>query len=365
MGCISSSAPRPVRRLPRVRVEQPQPMVPSSSTTEQIQTIASQSSMASMGSMGSFADWRSFLSFNTYFNQTDEPQILEYKFIRSIGRGGHAEVYLVEHVETKELYAAKIYSKLSACKSTLGAEQMIDKITREIEIMFVLKHPNIISLKEVLDDDETNSIIFILFYASHGSLLPRGAYSKPMPEERCRWIFAQVAHGLREVHQQNIVHRDIKPENILMHDNDRALLSDFSASRVLDEDGLLEDSDGTPVFYSPEECRGTAYLAKPTDVWALGVSLYVMIYGHLPFFDLSNDAYYLTQLAKISTMIQESPVEFDPDVEVSDDLRDLFEKILDKNPDTRLTIEEVLEHPWVQKAGYDPDNIVLPEYLRE
>ena len=171
--------------------------------------------------------WRNFLSFNSYFNQTDDPQILEYKFIRSIGRGAHAEVYLVEQIEMKEYYAAKIYSKSFLYRNTLNHEQMINKVMRELEIMNMFAHRNIIHLKEVLDDDETNSVILILFYASHGSLLPRGSHSKPIPEARCQWIFAQVALALREVHNMNVVHRDIKPENILMHDDDRAVLSDF------------------------------------------------------------------------------------------------------------------------------------------
>ena len=361
MGCISSTAPRPVTRIPREPVREDEQIAMQSSTSDQLHVITTQ---GSINSLCSSCDWRNFLSFNSYFNQTDDPQILEYKFIRSIGRGAHAEVYLVEQIEMKEYYAAKIYSKSFLYRNTLNHEQMINKVMRELEIMNMFAHRNIIHLKEVLDDDETNSVILILFYASHGSLLPRGSHSKPIPEARCQWIFAQVALALREVHNMNVVHRDIKPENILMHDDDRAVLSDFSASMLLEGDGILEDTDGTPVYYSPEECSGSSYLAKPTDVWALGVSLYVMVFGHLPFFDLSNDAYYLTQLAKISQMIQEKPVELDPEIEVSDELRDLFTKILDKDPKTRLTIDEVLEHPWVKQAGYDPDNVVLPAYLR-
>jgi serine/threonine protein kinase len=246
----------------------------------------------------------------------------------------------------------------------MSHEQMITKIEREIAIMHSCSHPNIVGLHEVLEDCDTDSLILIVTYADHGSLLPQRFVSDPIPEERCRWIFAQIAEAVRAIHVVNIVHRDIKPENILTCDRDHVLLADFSAAKCLaDDSDLISDIDGTPAFYSPEECRGELYHAKPADIWSMGVSLYLMVFGHLPFFDAIEPEGYLTQLFKILKAIQESELKLDPNLNISEDLSDLLFRLMDKNAQTRLTAEQVLAHPWVVKAGYDPQNIKLPEYL--
>jgi serine/threonine protein kinase len=309
-----------------------------------------------------------YVSFSTFFNQVEDPQIFEYKFLKSIGRGGHAEVYLCEHEETGEKFAAKVYSKTLLFKNTMYHKGMANRVEQEIQVMMLLKHPNLMPLREVLDDDETDSVIFILDYAPFGSLLPHSSVSTPIPEERCRWIFAQLASAVQEIHRLNVVHRDIKPENIMMDVGDRAILSDFSAARLL-EDGtdLVDDTDGTPAFYSPEQCKGQAYHAKPSDIWSMGVSLYLMVFGHLPFFEEKKEdsSFYLTQLFKISQMIQVKELRLDRDIEISEQMEDLLYKVMDKNPVTRLEINQVLAHPWVAQAGYNPECPKIPDYLKE
>lgn len=313
----------------------------------------------------SSTDWREWMSFNTLMSQTENPQIFEYRFEKMIGRGGHAQVYLVTHVETNENFAAKIYTRTLLYRNLAERERILERIMREVDIMSRFDHRNIMKLREVLDDEETNSIIFIIPYASRGSLLPRNSTSTPIPEHRAKWIFAQIAVAVSEIHKANVVHRDIKPENVMMGDDDKAMLADFSTSVELPPgDDMVEDTEGTPVYYSPEECRGLPYHAKPADVWALGASLYVMIFGRLPFFAFDDTGYYLTQLLKVSRMIQENPIEFLPEIPISAELRDLLVKMMDKNPETRLTIDEVIDHPWVKSAGYDPKNVKIPAYLK-
>jgi [calcium/calmodulin-dependent protein kinase] kinase len=160
------------------------------------------------------------------------------------------------------------------------------------------------------------------------------------------------------LHAINVVHRDIKPENILIGANDHVYLADFSAAKMLSPDSdFANDTDGTPAFYSPEECRGQGYHAKPAEVWSLGVSLYLMAFGHLPFYDQGEPDSYAQQLFKVFKAIQEVELAFDPEIKVSDEMRDILLRLLDKNPETRLTIEEGLAHPWVARAGYDPDGV--------
>lgn len=350
MGCSASA-----------RQEAVVPMERKPDTSTDYDTMQNGESGFTQTSTG---DWREWMSFNTFMNETENPQIFEYKFERMIGRGSHGQVYMVNHVETNEKFAAKIYTKPFLYKNSIERERLWERIAREIEIMSRFKHRNIMKLTEVLDDEETNSIIFILPYASHGSLLPCNATSNPIPEERAKWIFAQLAVAVKELHDANVVHRDIKPENVMMCDNDLAMLADFSTSmEVPPGNDILEETDGTPVYYSPEECMGCPFRAKPADVWSLGVSLYVMVFGRLPFFTFDDTGYYLTQLVKVSRMIQNDPVEFPAEISISSELRDLLEKVMDKNPDDRLTIEQVLDHPWVKSAGYDPENVIVPSYL--
>ncbi|OHS98588.1 CAMK family protein kinase [Tritrichomonas foetus] len=315
---------------------------------------------------GSYRDWRDVVSFPTFMTQSEKPQIFEYEFIRSIGRGAQAEVYLVQNVETKVQLAAKVYDKAFLYRNNLGdTEQPIQKTVREIQIMSTLKHPNCMGLIEVLDDDYTNSVIIILQYADAGSLLPQRSKTEPIPEPLARTYFFQIASGVCHIHMHNITHRDIKPENIMKFSDGRIAIADFSASVILDNpDGLLEDTDGTPAFYSPEQCTGKPYLAKPTDVWACGVSLYILLYGKLPFFDVTDDGFFLSQFFRIAKQIQSEEVTFDPSIDVSDEAKDLIIHCLDKNAQTRYTIEEVLKHEWLEPCYSDPDIIRIEgEYI--
>lgn len=321
------------------------------------------SNSSNLSSMSSYRDWRDCVSFTTFIHKAEQPQIFEYKFIKSIGHGSHGEVFMVQHTETGNIYAAKIYDKLQLYNNGLGVdEQPLDRVYREMQVMAFLKHPNIINLIEILDDDYTNSFIFIIDYADKGSLLRQQLTSDPIPEDVSQKIFAQVAFALQYIHSMNVIHRDIKPENIMMNSDGKACLGDFSvAGFIEDENDEIDDTEGTPAFFSPEECTGMPFRAKPVDVWALGVSLYHMIFGKLPFFDIDEDGYFISQLFKISQDIQNKPLVFLSNIEISDDLHDLFIKILNKDPAKRLTIDEVVQHPWVAAVGYVPDMTNYPQ----
>ena len=307
-----------------------------------------------LSAISSFRDWRECMSFTTFMSQEKDPQIFEYQFIKSIGKGSHAEVYLVKHIESHVEMAAKIYDKFFLYRNTIGdSSQPIERVYREMEIMSTINHPNTMGLQEILDDDYTNSYIFIMPYADKGCLQTE-LEAKAIPENRAQFIFAQIAEAVFYLHSLDICHRDIKPENIMMFSDGKSVLSDFSAAIILPEDtDVIDETDGTPAFYSPEECTGEPFKAKPADIWALGVTLYYMIYSHLPFYDDSDDSCFLSQLFKISQQIQNEPLILDEDVEISDSLKDLFEKLIDKNPETRLTAEQVMAHPWVAAAHYE------------
>ncbi|KAK8891398.1 hypothetical protein M9Y10_028606 [Tritrichomonas musculus] len=373
MGCGSSkptvqSAVSTVSKIPKQFTKGSLPKldidanVPSTSFRD-FDSVDSNSQNDQSYSCDSYKEWRDVISFPTFMTQSEKPQIFEYEFIKSIGRGAQAEVYLVKNVETGEFLAAKVYDKNFLYRNNLGdAEQPIQKTIREIQIMSSLNHPNCMSLVEVLDDDYTNTIIIIFPYADGGSLLPQSLKTKPIPEERAKFYFYQIACGVKYIHEHNIIHRDIKPENIMKFSGDRIVLADFSASVVLDSpDELLEDTDGTPAFYSPEQCTGKPYEGKPTDIWACGVSLYILLYGKLPFFDVTDDDFFLSQFFKIAHQIQHEEVNFDPNIQVSNESKDLISHCLEKDAKKRYTIEDVLKHPWLESCYNDPVLIRIEE----
>ncbi|KAH0787944.1 CAMK family protein kinase [Histomonas meleagridis] len=302
------------------------------------------------------------ISFQTFISGAlGRPLLFEYEFKKSIGHGSQSEVFLVENVETNVQYAAKVYDKFFLYRNNLSdSEPPINKLIREIQIMSTLNHPNCMNLIEVLDDDCTNSIILILPLAQ-SFLLPQRSKVSPIPEPICKLYFFQIASGLEHIHSHNYIHHDIKPENILLFPDGRIAITDFSTSIILDSsDGILEDTDGTPAFFSPEQCTGQSYRGKPADIWSCGVSLYMMLYGKLPFFDISEEGFFLSHLFNIAKQIQYNDVTFNENVNVSEDAKDLILHCLDKNPESRYTIEQVLSHKWLS-ACYEDEEILRIE----
>lgn len=301
-------------------------------------------------------DWENVMTFSSFLNGSNTT-LLNYEFHEMLGRGSHARVYLVHNIENDVDYAAKVFDKSHFNRIMIGEpNSAFDRVVNEMQIMSMLNHPNCIHLEEVLEDDVTNTIIFIMTYADKGALLKSSNDATALGEDTTKPIFYQISKAVKFIHENNIVHRDIKPENILLCNNGRAILSDFSASSVMiSNNQLFDDTTGTPVFYSPEECTGNSYKPKPADIWSLGVSLYIMHYGHLPFFNVIENGIYLSQFYKISKQIQEDPVLFDENIPISPELKDLLLHMLDKDPETRYTIDEVINHPWFKDAlsAYD------------
>jgi [calcium/calmodulin-dependent protein kinase] kinase len=289
--------------------------------------------------------------FKVFVETAAIPQISHYRVLRRLGSGSSADVYLVEDTESEEYYAAKVYSTRGR-QGGKRDESIVAAIEKEITIMRACSHPNIVPVFDVVSDSWTITLSVIITYAKKGSLLPPRFISDPISEERCQRVFAQLASAVCAMHTANVVHRDIKPENIFVLENDSVLLGDFSSATFVDpESDLVYGHEGTPLFYSPEECVGETFRGKPADIWSMGVSLYLMVFGHLPFGGgLSSDAY-VSQLMSVFKSIQEDELKLDPSIPISADLENLLFKLLDKNSETRLTAEQVVDHPWVTQAN--------------
>jgi serine/threonine protein kinase len=285
----------------------------------------------------------------SFYNPRRKPTVFEYRFIEHLGRGAHSDVFLVVNEDTNEKFAAKVYGKHYLYRTTIGApEPPIERLMREVGIMETINHPNCMPLVEILDDEETQSLILIVPHADDGALSAHSWKCARIPEETARFQFAQIARALRHIHSLNIIHRDLKPDNILKFKDGRVVLADFSVALQLEDDSvLLEDTDGAPAYYSPEQCEGERYLGKLADVWAFGMMLYVMIYGMFPFLDPGDDLFF-ARFMVIMERIVSREYKYPPSVPISPELRDLFSHVLDKNPKSRYSMEQVMSHPWLR-----------------
>ncbi|KYQ90582.1 putative protein serine/threonine kinase [Tieghemostelium lacteum] len=294
----------------------------------------------------------------------------EYVFVRKLGAGTYGKVSLAYHSGTHQLYAIKVFNKTRLKKKRLGLRNNpLDDVLKEITILKKLNHHNIVKLYEVINDPNQDSIYIVMEYLEGGSIMPNINYQldcnsnnnnenqqhkqeviTPLSEDVARRYFRDILLGLEYLHEQKIIHRDIKPENLLISKDGHVVIADFGVSHMFDDTSdLLNSSAGSPAFLAPELCGyqdGSVQISgKATDVWALGISLYCMIFAQLPFLKSST-------LQNIYDNIQFQPIQYPR--EISNQLLDLFHKILDRNPLTRITTNQIKCHPWTSENGQWP-----------
>ncbi|KKF92716.1 Calcium/calmodulin-dependent protein kinase kinase 1 [Ceratocystis platani] len=220
-----------------------------------------------------------------------------------------------------------------------------------------LHHENLVQLIEVLDDPEEDSLYMVLEMCQRGVVQSFGENKRaePLDEEKARHYFRDLILGIEYLHSQCIIHRDIKPENLLLSEDDVLKISDFGVSQmftdVRNEDMKISKDAGSPAFMAPELCRPKHgdVAGKAVDIWAMGVTLYCFRYGKIPFEEGDNpfDMYDNIRMKRHVLPEGESP-----------EFVDLMDRILDKDPLTRIKMPELREHPWVTMSGVDP---LLPE----
>jgi len=287
----------------------------------------------------------------SFFNQ-NKPVLKGYCFLDHVGHGSNSDVFLVRDTYEDKEYVGKVYMKSFINKVITDSQiKPIDKINSEIEILNELEHPNVIELVDCIADDQTNSVTLIMPYADRGSLADylNDPECEPLSEEDAKIIFFQFAKGLQYIHSKDIIHRDIKPDNILLFSNGLIVIIDFnSAYKLNSPDELLSSTEGASAYYSPEECSGNPFHGKQADVWSFGLVLYQMIFKNLPF--NVNEGYcespFISFLAMVNCIMDPKPFTYPEDIPISPELQDLLSHVLDKNWETRYTIDQVIEHPW-------------------
>ncbi|KAK4483405.1 hypothetical protein RD792_010591 [Penstemon davidsonii] len=228
------------------------------------------------------------------------------------------------------------------------SETAMTDVLREVSIMKVLSHPNIVNLVEVIDDPTTDHFYMVLEYVE-GNCVEGADSPCGLGEITARKYLRDVISGLMYLHAHNIVHGDIKPDNLLVTASGTVKIGDFSVSQVFEDDNdELRRSPGTPVFTAPECCLGLIYHGKAADTWAVGVTLYFMVLGKYPFLgETLQDTY-----DKIVNNPLLLPEEMNPL------LKNLLEGLLCKDPRQRMTLENAAEHAWV--IGEEGP---IPQYL--
>lgn len=259
----------------------------------------------------------------------------KYELGRLLGKGTFAKVYYARCVQTGQSVAIKVIDKKKITKVGI-----VDQIKREISVMRLVKHPNIVHLHEVMATK--TKIYLVMEYAKGGELFNKVTKGK-LQEDVARKYFLQLINAVELCHSRGVYHRDLKPENILLDENDNLKVSDFGLSALTEcrhSDGLLHTTCGTPAYVAPEIIERNGYDGIGADIWSCGVVLFVLLAGYLPF----HDSNLMEMYRKIGRGEFKFPSWFSPKV------RKLVSKMLDPNPSSRISIAKIKECSWFKRG---------------
>ncbi|XP_032020058.1 maternal embryonic leucine zipper kinase isoform X1 [Hylobates moloch] len=263
----------------------------------------------------------------------DYDELLKYyELHETIGTGGFAKVKLACHILTGEMVAIKIMDK-----NTLGSD--LPRIKTEIEALKNLRHQHICQLYHVLET--ANKIFMVLEYCPGGELFDYIISQDRLSEEETRVVFRQIVSAVAYVHSQGYAHRDLKPENLLFDEYHKLKLIDFGlcAKPKGNKDYHLQTCCGSLAYAAPELIQGKSYLGSEADVWSMGILLYVLMCGFLPFDDDNVMALY----KKIMRGKYDVPKWLSPSSIL------LLQQMLQVDPKKRISMKNLLNHPWIMQ----------------
>ncbi|KAG7192254.1 uncharacterized protein KQ657_001972 [Scheffersomyces spartinae] len=261
----------------------------------------------------------------------------------TLGEGEFGKVKLGWRKDGKQ--PSQVAIKLIKREALVKDSESEIKIHREINSLKLLNHPNIINLVEVMKSGKYIGIV--LEYALGGELFDYILHHKCLKENVAKKLFAQLVSGVDYMHSKGLVHRDLKLENLLLDKHKNVVISDFGFvnSYNKDKNDLMKTSCGSPCYAAPELVLTQApYEGRKVDIWSLGVILYAMLSGYLPFDD-DPDNEDGADIVKLYHYICKTPLTF-PEY-VSPLARDLLRKIIVPNPKKRITMNAIRNHPWL------------------
>ncbi|KAM6895057.1 serine/threonine-protein kinase MARK2 isoform 12-T12 [Lycodopsis pacificus] len=273
----------------------------------------------------------------------DQPHIGNYRLLKTIGKGNFAKVKLARHVLTGKEVAVKIIDKTQLNSSSL------QKLFREVRIMKMLNHPNIVKLFEVIETEKT--LYLVMEYASGGEVFDYLVAHGRMKEKEARAKFRQIVSAVQYCHQKCIVHRDLKAENLLLDADMNIKIADFGFSNEFTMGNKLDTFCGSPPYAAPELFQGKKYDGPEVDVWSLGVILYTLVSGSLPF-----DGQNLKELRE-RVLRGKYRIPF----YMSTDCENLLKKFLILNPSKRGSLEassqqQIMRDRWMN-VGHEEEEL--------
>ncbi|EKE41425.1 hypothetical protein ENUP19_0347G0050 [Entamoeba nuttalli] len=275
----------------------------------------------------------------------------DFDIISLIGKGAFGKVYLVKNKETQTLFAMKVIQK----KQVIERDEVQHSL-EEKNILAKIKHPFLVNL--YCSFQTSVNLHYVIDYCPGGELYSLMKKEQTMNEKRTKFYAGQLVLALEHLHNQGIIYRDVKPENILICADGYIRLTDFGLSKM----GISDNSKtatfcGTPEYLAPEVIQNVAY-TNAIDWWGLGVLIYEMLYGTVPFYDENIQRLYHNILYNQVTFLEHT--------EISLECRDIISQLLKKNPIERLhETDAIKSHPWFHNLHWD--NLfakkVLPDYL--
>lgn len=255
-----------------------------------------------------------------------------YEFKGDLGSGAFSVVKLALNIEDRQYYACKVI-----LRELLRKQNIEKKFENEIRILQQLHHPGIVELADLIKDD--NYYYIVLEVCSNGELFEYIIENRRLKEQEAKEIMQQILHALDYIHDKGIAHRDLKPENILFDHYHRVKLTDFGLSRCAPSDNLVSTQCGSPIYASPELLSGEPYDPILSDNWACGVICYIIVTGQLPWTRDENTVALINQ-------IKDGDYHTPP--YLSDNCRNFICRYMDTNPETRMTVKQGLQHPWLR-----------------
>ncbi|KAG8186306.1 hypothetical protein JTE90_007329 [Oedothorax gibbosus] len=266
------------------------------------------------------------------------PHIGRYRLLKTIGKGNFAKVKLAKHLPTGKEVAIKIIDKTQLNPSSL------QKLFREVRIMKILDHPNIVKLFQVIETEKT--LYLVMEYASGGEVFDYLVAHGRMKEKEARAKFRQIVSAVQYCHQKRIIHRDLKAENLLLDGEMNIKIADFGFSNEFVPGQKLDTFCGSPPYAAPELFQGKKYDGPEVDVWSLGVILYTLVSGSLPF-----DGANLKELRE-RVLRGKYRIPF----YMSTDCENLLKKFLVLNPGKRASLEAIMKDKWMN-VGYEDEEL--------
>ena len=275
--------------------------------------------------------------------------IEEYIIKETIGKGTFSTVKLGEHIKTKKKVAIKILDK-----EKLKTKEDSTRIQREIKILSIMDHPNIIKTYKITETAKNYYII--MEYCEGGELFDYIVEKERLDESEASIFFYQLINSLEYIHSKGIAHRDLKPENLLLTKNKKIKIIDFGLSNYFGGDtSPLQTPCGSPSYASPEIIRGELYNGFRIDIWASGIILFAMLCGYLPFDEEeeeNEDIKYFSQDGKKEEKSEDNEILFQKILEgkidypdyLSDIAVDLIKKMLVVEPEDRIKIKDIKKH---------------------